>query len=176
MNRWKRILFSLFILFLALIIDGLIAFYGGSVLNTATGIMVPRLIVLVLVILTNYVHSPAIYYIAIAFGFIYDSYYVGFFGIYTVGFFATTYVLVHFWRQVYSSFIVYILAGLFSILMIEVFAFSIYHVLDITQWTLKEFFIFRLGATLVFNGTMMAFIFWPIDRIMKHFKDRKIIY
>lgn len=170
MNQWKRALLSLFIMCSALIFDGVIAFYGGSILNTPTGIMVPRLTILALVILTNHLQTPMIYYLAILFGFIYDSYYVGFFGIYTVGFFGVAYVLTQLWRSVYSSYIIYILASLLAVLLIEVFAFAIYHILDITQWTIQEFFVFRLGATLVFNGGMMAAFGWMIDKAMKKSK------
>lgn len=176
MNQWKRALISLFVMLFALILDGVIAFYGGGVLNTATGIMVPRLTVLALVVLSNHLQVPMFYYLAIFFGFIYDSYYVGFFGIYTVGFFVIAYVFHHFWIETYASGILYTLAGLLAIVMIEIFAFAIYHILDITQWTLQEFIIFRLGATLVFNGVIMALFGWLLDRLMKKVSDPHLPY
>ncbi|WP_018658622.1 rod shape-determining protein MreD [Allofustis seminis] len=170
MAQWKKVILSVFLIALALFIDGSVVLNAPQLLNTRLGQIVPHLTTIMLITLSYYFDETYMQLFALVVGFIKDSYYVGFLGIYMVGFFAMIYII----RQVQSffneQFIVYVLLGILGIFLIENFAYFIYNMLSITQMDWATFYIKRLGITLFVNSALTVIVTFLIDKLFLHLK------
>jgi rod shape-determining protein MreD len=77
-EKWKINIFAPMLIFFGLLVDGLISGAFSNHLYTESGnVMVPRLIILILVLISFYLPRNKMILYGIIFGFLYDSYYVG---------------------------------------------------------------------------------------------------
>lgn len=165
MSQWKRILYPLGLLLTALLLDGLLVAQLKEVLLTDFGIIVPRLTVLVLLILAFHLNFRHIITLSLLMGFIYDSYYTGYLGIYMTIFTLIVYVLLQFRGFFQPNLIIYALLSIIVITALEFFVFGVYRAINITTMNTQVFLVNRLGVTLLFNGIMTLIIGYPIDKV-----------
>lgn len=166
MTEWKKTLLSVVLLSLALLIDGSLVLNMPHVLTLGIGKMVPHFTAIVLILLSFYYEEKYVRLLAFIFGFITDAYYVGFLGIYMVGYFIMLYLVKQAEYFLNNQWLVLILLGLLGIFIIENFAYFIYSMLSITKMGWGTFFKTRLGATLLFNGIFISAFVPLFDRLM----------
>ncbi|MDN6162064.1 MAG: rod shape-determining protein MreD, partial [Atopostipes sp.] len=82
MNRWKEKIVSIVLILSSLILDGFIANYFSTTLDTNYGLMVPRTIFLIFIMLSFHYDKNFMLTSAVVFGFLMDTYFLGFVGIY----------------------------------------------------------------------------------------------
>lgn len=80
MHQWKKSIFPAGMLLVLLLFDGLIASYFNQVLYTSLGYVTPRLTIVGLMLLSLYLSKGHLLTLTLIFGFLYDSYFTGFFG------------------------------------------------------------------------------------------------
>jgi len=167
MANWKKITVPVLLLFFTLLVDGGLSFLFHAQLNTALGLMVPRLIVITLVMLSFYLEPKQLFVLSFAFGFIYDSYYSGILGIYIAAFVLIPYLVIQI-RQIINPYLyVILLVNIVVLTIMEVFIFGVYRMIGLSDITLQLFLVERLGGTLLFNTAVFLFIGYPLKEWIK---------
>ena len=92
---------------------------------------------------------------AAAFGFIMDSYYLGFLGVYMPSLVLVAYLTYSLKRVIHPNVLSYTLIGILGITLVEIIAYGIMRILAITTIPIQYFIVSRLSATLLFNGIVM---------------------
>ncbi|WP_192983705.1 rod shape-determining protein MreD [Marinilactibacillus psychrotolerans] len=167
MSQWKKIVYPLLMLLIALLLDGILVAQLKGLFITNIGMIVPHLTLLVLLILTFYLSFRHIIILALLMGFIYDSYYTGYLGIFMAIFTIVVYVLLQFKNFFQPNLIIYFLLSIIVITISEFFVFGVYRAINITAISTQEFLLERLGATLLFNGIAILIIGYPIDKVIQ---------
>lgn len=165
MSQWKKILYPLILLLVALLLDGVLTAQLKAVFSTDVGTIVPRLTVLVLLILSFYLSFKHIIWLSLIMGFLYDSYYTGYLGIYMATFTLIAYVILQLRSYFKPNLLIYVLLSIIVITLLEFFVFGVYRAINITQLSMQLFIVERLGISLLFNGIMMLIIGYPVDKI-----------
>jgi rod shape-determining protein MreD len=164
MEQWKRAIFPLVLLFAALMFDGIGAALLREQFQSNMGLMVPRLTLLCLIILSFYLKPSHITTLSLVFGFIYDSYYTGYLGIYMASFVFVGYLMMQLRPMFHANVLIYVLLSVIVITIVEFFLYGVYRTLGIAMITPQAFIAERLGATLLLNSVMMLVLSWPLDR------------
>lgn len=172
MNNWKGKLLAITLMFSSLILDGFIASYWAINLDTSIGLMVPRLIYLVFILLSFHYEKNFMLASAFVFGFLMDTYYLGFFGIYIVSFVLIVYITDTLKETLRPNVITYTLITVIIITVVESFIYGTIRILGITGISLQDFLVTRLAATLLFNSITMLLISYFIHRLVYQVLDK----
>lgn len=159
-------------MFSSLILDGFIASYWAVNLDASFGLMVPRLIFLVFILLSFHYEMNFMLTSAFIFGFLMDSYYLGFFGIYIVSLIITVYITNSFKEILQASVITYTMLAVIQITVVEVFMYGVIRILGITGISIQEFLVTKLAATLLFNSVIMLLMSYLIERLVYQALDK----
>lgn len=175
MNNWKQTLLPILLMFTAVLFDGFITSYGASALDTNMGIIVPRTIILVIIILTfHYPQNFMLGGVAVL-GFIMDAYYLGFLGVYMAAFILVVTIVSSFKQIIHPNVLSYTLISILGITAAELVVYGIMRILSITTLSFQMFLVSRLSATLLFNGIAMLVFSFFIDRLIKKTLDESEI-
>ncbi|WP_208559014.1 rod shape-determining protein MreD [Marinilactibacillus kalidii] len=167
MSQWKKILYPLILLLVALLLDGVLVAQLKAMFTTDFGMIVPRLTVLVLLVLAFYLSFRHVIWLSLIMGFIYDSYYTGYLGIYMAAFAVIAYVILQLRSYFKPNLLIYVLLSVIAITFLEFFVFGVYRAINVTELTTQLFMVERLGISLVFNAIVMLIIGYPIDKVGK---------
>lgn len=166
MTKKTRInLFVPLILLLALLLDGIIAAVFSSSLYTATTDSVSRLIVICIVVFSFHVNRNHMFLFGIIFGLLYDSYYVGILGVYTVLFPIVIYLCDKMKKIFNLNLFVFILILIIQVSLIEFLLYGFYAVMNLTMMDITSFLANRLGPTLLLNSIYMLVLYFPLNKI-----------
>lgn len=171
MYNWKQTLFAILLLFLSVLTDGFISSAWAGSLETNLGLIVPRLIVLMIIILSFHYKENFMLVSAGIFGFIMDTYYLGFIGTYVVSFILVAYLTNNFKRIIQPNVLSYTLVSVIGLTVVETFVYSIMRILGVTSLSLQLFIVSRLGATLLFNAVIMLVFSYFIHRFILNIMD-----
>lgn len=165
MTRKGRIsVFIPLILFLALLLDGTLAFIFSAHFYTATDIYVPRLTLLCLLVFAFYAPRKNMILFSILFGLLYDSYYVGILGIYVALFPLVVYFVDKLNKILNPNFIVLSMLTIIMVSMLEFSVYGFYHMLELTTMDMSLFLAKRLGPTLLLNLLLFFIIYYPLKK------------
>lgn len=165
MEQWKRAVFPLILLFSAMMFDGVLTMLFHMQLQTSFGMMVPRLTLLFLIIFAFYLRPSHVTTLSLVFGFMFDSFYTGYLGIYMASFAFVGYIVLQLRAIFHQNVLVYSLLSVILLTVVEFFLYGVYRTLGVTLLAPQEFVVQRLGATLLFNAVLMLIISWPLDRL-----------
>ncbi|HLR92273.1 MAG TPA: rod shape-determining protein MreD [Atopostipes sp.] len=171
MHHWRKNLTVILLLFSSVLIDGFIQSAWTSSLQTSIGLIVPRTILLMFIILSFHFEPNFILINAAIFGFIMDTYYLGFIGIYMASLVLMVYLTYHLKRLIRPNVLSYTLISVLGITLVEVIVFGIMRILGITTLSFQLFLVSRLSATLLFNGIVMLVFSFFIDRLVANIAD-----
>lgn len=166
MNNWKQNYFAFFLLFMAVVLDGFILSNWMPNLNTDIGLMIPRMIILIITILSFYYSRVFMLGSAAFFGFLMDAYYLGFTGVYMASLLLVSYLIINLRYVIKPNIISYFLVSILSISIVEVIVYGIMKALKITSVPFQVFITTRLGATLLFNGALMLLFGYFIQKMI----------
>ena len=166
MNNWKQILLPIALMFSAVLFDGFLTSYWASALETDIGLIVPRFILLVLILLAFHYQQNFMLGSAAVIGFIMDAYYVGFLGVYMAAFVLVVTLVLNIKRVVHPNVLSYTLLSILGITVAELVVYGIMRILSITAISFQEFLVSRLSATLLFNGGAMLLFSYFIHRLV----------
>ncbi len=166
MNHWKQTLLPLLLMFSSVLLDGFIASYWGSTLDTNIGLVVPRIILLILIILSFHYKESFMLGSAAAFGFIMDAYYLGFLGVYMASFMLVVTIVSNLKQMIQPNVLSYTLVSILGITAAELVVYGLMRILSITTISFQVFVVSRLSATLLFNGLAMLLFSYFIHRLV----------
>lgn len=172
MNNWKGKVLAIVLMLSSLILDGFIANYWSAALDTDYGLMVPRLIFIIFIILTFHFERNFMIISAIIFGFLMDTYFLGFLGIYILSLLAIVSIIVKFKELVQANVLSYAMLSIVLITAIEIFIYGVIRILGITGITIQEFLVRKLAATLFLNTLIMLFSSYFIQRLILKSVDK----
>jgi rod shape-determining protein MreD len=158
-------------MFSAVLFDGFIASYGASTLDTNIGLVVPRTIILVIIILTFHYQQNFMLGSAAVIGFIMDAYYLGFLGVYMAAFILVVTLVSNLKQVIYPNVLSYTLLSILGITAAELVVYSIMRLLSITTLSFQMFLVSRLSATLLFNGLAMLLFSYFIHQLIVNTLD-----
>lgn len=153
------------IIFLGLILDGIIMNVFSSQLIDGNYVLVPRLMMVLLIILSLLFPKQPLFFYALVFGVIYDSYYVGLLGIYTAGLVSCIYLLKRVQQYVPLTPLFLLLVYFLSLSYIEIFSFTTYTILSLVEMSFFQFLITRLAPTLLLNTFFLVFTYFPLRKL-----------
>ena len=171
MKNWKQILLPFFLMFTALLLDGFISGAFSMQLNTNIGLIIPRLVFLVLIILCFHYESTFMYVNAALLGFIMDSYYIGFIGPYLFSFILVISIVTSLKHTVNANVLSYTILSILGLTASELIIYGIMRILGITTLAFQAFIISRLSATLLFNAFIMLAFSYFIHRFIVNLLD-----
>ena len=172
MYNSKGKLLAITLMFSSLILDGFIASYWAVNLDTNFGLMVPRLIFLVFIILSFHYRKNFMLASAFIFGFLMDTYYLGFFGIYIVSLIIIVYTTDILKGILQPNIITYTMLAVIEITIVENFIYGVIRILGVTRISLQEFLVTKLAATLLFNSVIMLLISYFIHQLLYQVLDK----
>ncbi|GEK87973.1 rod shape-determining protein MreD [Alkalibacterium putridalgicola] len=167
MTNWKKITIPVFLLFFTLLIDGGLSYLFREQLSTSFGVMIPRLVIITLIMLSFYLEPKQLFILAFVFGFIYDSYYSGILGIYIAAFVLIPYLVIQIRQIINPYFSAILLINIVVLTLMELFVFSVYRVIGLSDMTLQLFLVSRLNGTLIFNTLAFIVIGYPLKEWIK---------
>lgn len=171
MDNWKKILLPILLMFSAVLFDGFIASYGASALDTNIGLVVPRTIILVIIILTFHYQENFMLGSAAVIGFIMDAYYLGFLGVYMAAFILVVTLIASIKQVIHPNILSYTLLSILGITVAELVVYSMMRILSITTMSFQLFLVSRLSATLLFNGIVMLLFSYFIHQLIENTLD-----
>lgn len=171
MTKWKQTILPFFLLLTGLIIDGFITSYFTSFLDSSLGLIVPRVVSLLIIILSFHYKAKEMYISVAIIGFIMDAFYIGFLGVYMATFIMLV-ALVSSLRQVMNANVLsYTLVSIIGLAASETLIYGIMRILGITTISFQVFLASRLGATLLFNAAIMLVFSFFIHLIVVNTLD-----
>ena len=171
MYNWKQTLFAILLLFLSVLTDGFITSAWAGSLETSFGLIVPRMIVLMIIILSFHYKENFMLVSAGIVGFIMDTYYLGFIGLYVASFIMVAYLSYNFKRIIQPNVLSYTLVSVIGLTLVETVVYGIMRILGVTSISLQMFIVSRLGATLLFNAIVMLVFSYFIHRFILNIID-----
>ena len=156
----------------SLIFDGFIANYWSTTLDTTYGLMVPRLIFLVFIILAFHYEKNFMITSAIIFGFLMDTYFLGFLGIYILSLTMIVLAITRFKELVHANVLSYTMLSIVLITGVEIFTYGAIRILGITGMTIQEFLVEKLAATLFLNSLIMLSLSYFIEKLILKSMDK----
>ena len=171
MNNWKQILLPIGLMFTAVLFDGFLTSYMASALDTSIGVIIPRTILLVIIILTFHYDQKDMLGSAAVIGFIMDAYYLGFLGVYMVAFILLVTLVSSVRRVIHPNVLSYTLLSVLGITTAELVVYGIMRILSITTISFQGFLVSKLSATLLFNGGVMLLFSYFIHRLVVNTLD-----
>lgn len=158
-------------MFTALLLDGFISSVFSMQLNTNIGLIIPRLVFLVLIILCFHYESTFMYVNAALLGFIMDSYYIGFIGPYLFSFILVISIVTSLKRTMNANVLSYTILSILGLTASELIIYGIMRILGITTLAFQAFIVSRLSATLLFNAFIMLAFSYFIHRFIVNLLD-----
>ena len=158
-------------MFTALLLDGFISGAFSMQLNTNIGLIIPRLVFLVLIILCFHYESTFMYVNAALLGFIMDSYYIGFIGPYLFSFILVISIVTSLKHTVNANVLSYTILSILGLTASELMVYGIMRILGITSIAFQAFIVSRLSATLLFNAFIMLAFSYFIHRFIVNLLD-----
>lgn len=171
MDNWRQNLLAILLMFSSVLLDGFITSTWTSSLETGLGLIIPRTIVLMIIILSFHYKESFMLGNAAVFGFIMDTYYLGFIGIYMASFVLIAYLTYNLKRIIHPNVLSYTLIAILGITLIEVLIYGIMRILAISTIPFQLFLVSRLSATLLFNGMVMLIFSYFIHRLVINVMD-----
>lgn len=166
-EKWKINVFAPVLILFGLLVDGLISVIFSEYLYTENGnVMVPRLIILILVLISFYLPRNKMILYAIIFGFLYDSYYVGVLGIYVAIFPLIVYVTDKLKQVLNPNPITIGMMFFINLSILETMLYWIYKILGFTVIDMNTFMAIRLGPTLLLNLVFFIVAFYPLKKVI----------
>lgn len=166
MNNWKENFLSIILMLSSLILDGFIANYFSAALDTNYGLMVPRTVFLIFIILTFYYEKKFMVMSALIFGFLMDTYFLGFIGIYLLSLLIIVLIISEIKEFIRGNIISYTMLTIVILTIIEIFIYSVIRTLGITAMSMQTFLVEKLAATLFLNSLIMLFLSFFIEKLI----------
>lgn len=152
-------------LFIALLLDGVIASVFSAQMYTATSDMVPRLIIVCTIIFAFYIDRSYMILFGILLGLLYDSYYVGILGIYTSLLPAMIYLSDKLKKILNPNLLVLIMITILQLSLTEFLLYGFYMVIDLATVDVTTFLANRLGPTLLLNTLLLVVLYYPLKKL-----------
>lgn len=171
MKNWKQILLPFFLMFTAILLDGFVSSVFSMQLNTNIGLIIPRFVFLVLIILCFHYESTFMYVNAALIGFVMDSYYLGFLGVYLASFIMIILIVMSLKRTMNANVLSYTILSILGLTASELMVYGIMRILGITSIAFQAFIVSRLSATLLFNAFIMLVFSYFIHRFIVDLLD-----
>lgn len=175
MRQWRKNIFPVVMLLILLLVDGLIASYFNQALHTSLGYVAPRLTIVGLMLLSLYLSARHLLTLTLVFGFLYDSYFTGFLGIYLGAICLMVYLIYQLRLYVKPSLAVYSIVGILMLTLMELFVFSVYDTINLISVSYDYFFAHHLGGTLIFNGIIFVLTYGVVERFLTDFSDARSV-
>lgn len=154
------------ILFVFFLLDGVLAALFSETLYGSDYILVPRLTVILLVMMSFYLPRNRMLVIAILFGLLFDSYYVGVLGIYVALFPIIVYITEKLTKVLHPNPIVVGMMFIIDLSLVETTLYFFYTILKETTMDFNTFMVERLGPTLLLNVVIFIFLYYPLQKLM----------
>ena len=158
-------------MFTAVLLDGFVTSLFSAQLNTEMGLMVPRFVFLIIIILSFHYEQSFMYINAALIGFIMDAYYVGFLGVYLASFILVITIVAGLKKTMNPNILSYTLVSILGLTASELLVYGIMRILGVTSMAFQTFIVSRLSATLLFNAFVMLVFSYFIHRIVVNLLD-----
>lgn len=165
--NWKTTTLIPLVITFCFLLDGLLTAIFSAQFLEGTKTMTPRLIVLVLILMSFYIPRSRMLVYGVVFGLIYDSYYVGILGVYVLLFPLIIYLTEKLKKILNPNPIVIGMMVIINISLIETYLYLFYQMLGYTTINWATFLADRLGPTLLLNLVLFIIVFYPLKRIIE---------
>lgn len=156
-------------LFLALFLDGALSGHWANYLFTQTTFMESRLVLLWLVMAVCYSDARHIFVWATVAGLLFDSYYTGILGLFTVMLPLIVYLTREIMKYFTPSFIVVLLIYLIDITVLTILFYWANVLIGFTSVSIADFIGQNLGPTLIYNLACYVILFMPLHWLFTKF-------
>lgn len=173
MNNWRGKLLSIVLILFSLIFDGFIASYWSASLDTSYGLMVPRILFLIFIILSFHYGKKFMLFSAVIFGLLMDTYYLGFIGIYLFSLILIVLIISKVKKLIDPNVLTYTMLTIIILTVIEIFIFMVIRILGISGMTMQEFLVNKLAATLLLNTVLMIISSYFIQKLILSVNENK---
>lgn len=163
---------AIFLILFSLILDGFIANFWSVNLETSIGLMIPRTIFLIFIILSFHYEKRFMLSNVLVFGFLMDAYYLGFIGIYLFSLLILVLIIFKFKEFVHANLLSYTMLTIVILTVVELFIFGVIRILGVSGMTLQEFLVNKLAATLLLNTLLMFSSSYFIQKLILSVREK----
>ena len=142
-------------MFSSLLFDGFLVGLMTPTLSTNIGFILPRTIILTTILLSFHYKEGFVLTLAGIFGFIMDTYYLGFIGVYMASLIMIAYITFNLRMIFQPNVLSYVLMTILGVTLVEFMVYGIMSILGVTSLSFQMFIVSRFTATLVFNTLIM---------------------
>lgn len=167
-DNWKTSTLIPLVITFFFLLDGILTVIFSGQFFEGTKIMAPRLIILVLILMSFYIPKTRMLIYGVIFGLIYDSYYVGILGVYVLLFPLVVYLTEKMKKVLNPNPIVIGMMIIINLSLIEIYLYLFYQVLGYTTINWVTFLADRLGPTLLLNLVLFIAVFYPLKKTIEH--------
>lgn len=146
----------------AFLFDGIIMNHFSAILLEAGYTLVPRIVIIVLVMMTFLVDSSSLFWFAVIVGLMVDSYYSGVLGIYMAIFAAMVRIIWVIRGNMTLNPFTLGLALIFLLTLTETSVYLVYLVQGMTRLTWQDFLVQRLVSSVVLNVVLYYILYIPL--------------
>lgn len=172
MEKWRTRVFPFFILLFFFLLDGMVANFFSGTLELSFGQIVPRLTLLCFVIFSFHLNGTYLFFLGLAFGFLFDSYFSGILGVYLASFSLITYMTTQLKTYFYPGWVSYLFIGVLMLVFNEFFVFALYRILDLVQMNFGQFWGNYIGATFLGNLLFLIILIPPLRKLANYVSDQ----
>ncbi len=155
----------------SLLFDGFLMGAFTAELNTDFGQMLPRTVVLITIVLSFHCKEGFMLWLSGIVGFIMDTYYLGFVGIYMATLLLIVYITYNIRKILRPNVLSYVLVAVLGVTLIEFMVFGIMRILGVTILSFQLFIVSRFTATLIFNTLLMLVFSYLIHLFILNVMD-----
>lgn len=166
-ENWKTTTLIPLIITFFFFLDGILSVIFSEQFLEGTKVMTPRLIVLVIILMSFYIPRSRMLVYSIIFGLIYDSYYVGILGVYVILFPLILYLTEKLKKVLNPNPIVIGMMVIVNLSLIETYLYLFYQVLGYITINWTTFLADRLGPTLLLNLVLFIVVFYPLKKMIE---------
>ncbi|WP_025730009.1 rod shape-determining protein MreD [Atopobacter phocae] len=165
--KFKRNYIIPLIFFIAVILDGSIQTIWSSTFISNQAIIVPHLTILTISFFSFYMSNFPIPYYAFFIGLLYDTYYLGYYGVYATVFFLLSYLVCQSSRYFSLNVLMSSIMVVLSIAFVDFIIYVFYQLNGVAQMDWQDFVVIKLWPTLLFNIVIFFIIYTPLKRIRR---------
>ncbi|SIO07857.1 rod shape-determining protein MreD [Carnobacterium alterfunditum] len=170
-ENWKTSTLIPLVITFFFLLDGILTVIFSEQFLEGTKVMTPRLIVLVLILMSFYIPRSRMLVYSIIFGLVYDSYYVGILGVYVLLFPLVVYLTEKMKKVLNPNPIVIGMMIIVNLSLIETYLYLFYQVLGYTTINWATFLADRLGPTLLLNLVLFIAVFYPLKKTIERIQE-----
>ncbi|MGY3724944.1 rod shape-determining protein MreD [Granulicatella balaenopterae] len=153
------------VLIIAMLVDGVLASVFSPWFIDGGNILSPHLVIIALIVFSFFIEDNSMWRLSLIIGFLYDSYYTSYLGVYMAAFAIIVRFILLFRSKMKINAFTIGLSLIFLLSFVEIFVFLFYSIMGLSHLSWSVFIAKRLVPTVILNIVLYYIIYLPIRNL-----------